>query len=190
MPALPSRCDSDNAPHLHPHHSLRFHTSAMYNPYAPAAHSRYTSYTTLNPPYYSSFPPLTMLILAWCTPDMPPTLPPISALITPYASTPPPRLQDIPPTPPSTLLMPSPTHLILMLSQFPPDMPLMLLPHWPNPQPHLPSLHPCNALKMRLQCLPHLRPHHSLCFCTPATYNPYAPAVPSIYASNATLNPP
>ncbi|MBW0513235.1 hypothetical protein O181_052950 [Austropuccinia psidii MF-1] len=28
----------------------------------------------------------------------------------------------------------------------------MLLPHQPNPQRHLPSLHSCNALKMRLQC--------------------------------------
>ncbi|MBW0479723.1 hypothetical protein O181_019438 [Austropuccinia psidii MF-1] len=31
-------------------------------------------------------------------------------------------------------------------------MPPMLLPHWPNPQRHLPSLCSCNALKMRIQC--------------------------------------
>ncbi|MBW0478893.1 hypothetical protein O181_018608 [Austropuccinia psidii MF-1] len=43
---------------------------------------------------------------------------------------------------------------ILMLSQFPPDMPLMLLPHQPNPQHHLPSLRSCNTLNMRLQFSP------------------------------------
>ncbi|MBW0562613.1 hypothetical protein O181_102328 [Austropuccinia psidii MF-1] len=64
------------------------------------------------PPYSSSSLPLTMLTLAWCPPDMPPTLPPISALITPYTSTPPPRPQDIPPTP-------SPTHLILFTNYHP-----------------------------------------------------------------------
>ncbi|MBW0480533.1 hypothetical protein O181_020248 [Austropuccinia psidii MF-1] len=89
-------------------------------------------------------------MLLQCPPNMPLMLPPISALITPYASTPlpltihmlPRHPQDIPPTLPSTLLM---------LSQCPPDMCPMLLPHQPNPQCHLPSLCSCNTLKMRLQ---------------------------------------
>ncbi|MBW0525494.1 hypothetical protein O181_065209 [Austropuccinia psidii MF-1] len=113
-----------------------------------------------------------MLTCPHCPLDVTPTLPPISSLITPYASTPPPLLrrpQDIPPLPPSTLLTPSPIHLILTLLQFPPDMPPMLLPHQPNPQCHLSSLCSCNALKMRLQFSAYLRPHHSLCFCTPAS---------------------
>ncbi|MBW0532496.1 hypothetical protein O181_072211 [Austropuccinia psidii MF-1] len=37
---------------------------------------------------------------------------------------------------------------------------------------------------------PHLCPHQSLCFHTPAPYHPYAPEAPSIYASNATVTPP
>ncbi|MBW0549860.1 hypothetical protein O181_089575 [Austropuccinia psidii MF-1] len=56
-----------------------------------------------------------------CSEDVTPTLPPISALTTPYASTPQPLNlltlrwcpQDMPLTPPLPLLMPSPTHLIL-----------------------------------------------------------------------------
>ncbi|MBW0480534.1 hypothetical protein O181_020249 [Austropuccinia psidii MF-1] len=48
---MPSRCDSNTAPHLRPHHSLCIHTPATYNSYASAELSRYTSYTTLNPPY-------------------------------------------------------------------------------------------------------------------------------------------
>ncbi|MBW0479842.1 hypothetical protein O181_019557 [Austropuccinia psidii MF-1] len=43
-PAPPSRSDSDTAPHLLPHHSLRFHT-----------------------------PTLTIYMLTWFPPDMPPT---------------------------------------------------------------------------------------------------------------------
>ncbi|MBW0574054.1 hypothetical protein O181_113769 [Austropuccinia psidii MF-1] len=41
-PALPSRSDSDTAPHLRPHHSLCFHT-----------------------------PTLSIFMLTWCPPDMP-----------------------------------------------------------------------------------------------------------------------
>ncbi|MBW0476770.1 hypothetical protein O181_016485 [Austropuccinia psidii MF-1] len=37
---------------------------------------------------------------------------------------------------------------------------------------------------------PHLFPHQSLGFHTPAAHNPYAPAAPSRYTSYATLNPP
>ncbi|MBW0460901.1 hypothetical protein O181_000616 [Austropuccinia psidii MF-1] len=58
---------------------------------------------------------------------------------------------------------------ILTLSQCPPNIPPTLLLHRPNPQCHLPSLHSCNALKMRLQCRPHLCPHHSLLFHNPAS---------------------
>ncbi|MBW0559472.1 hypothetical protein O181_099187 [Austropuccinia psidii MF-1] len=140
MPAPPSRCDSDNAPQLRPH-------------YAPAAPSRYTSYT-------SSSPMLTMLMLAWCPCNMPLTLPPICALITPYASTPPMltihmllrRPQDIPPTLPSTLLMPSPTCLIFFADYHPYALAVS-------------SRHASNAS-------PHLCPHHSLRFHTPAAHNP------------------
>ncbi|MBW0575429.1 hypothetical protein O181_115144 [Austropuccinia psidii MF-1] len=103
----------------------------------------------------SSSPPLTRLMLALRPPDMPPTLPPISTLITPYASTPR-RSQSIcsrgalsPPYASSSSAI-----TILMLSQCPPKMPPMLLPHLPNLQRHLPSLNSCNTLKMRLQCPP------------------------------------
>ncbi|MBW0586063.1 hypothetical protein O181_125778 [Austropuccinia psidii MF-1] len=92
-----------------PHHSLHFHTPAAHNPYAPAGPSRYTCYATL------SHPPITILMLLKYPPDMPPTLlphrpnpqfhlrslrscnavkmrlqcrPTISALTTPYTSTP------------------------------------------------------------------------------------------------------
>ncbi|MBW0528893.1 hypothetical protein O181_068608 [Austropuccinia psidii MF-1] len=68
----------------------------------------------------------------------------------------------------------------------PPDKPLTLLPHQPNPQPHLPSLCSSKAPKIRLQCCP----HHSLRSHTPAAYNPYATAAPSRYASETALNPP
>ncbi|MBW0485315.1 hypothetical protein O181_025030 [Austropuccinia psidii MF-1] len=47
-------CYASSSPlllHLCPHQSLRFCTPATYNPYTPAAPSRYTSYATLNPPY-------------------------------------------------------------------------------------------------------------------------------------------
>ncbi|MBW0494524.1 hypothetical protein O181_034239 [Austropuccinia psidii MF-1] len=125
--AVASQHASNTSPHIHPHHSLCSHTPA------PA-----------------------------CPPEMPPMLPPISALITTYASTPLPLTihmllwspQDISPMPLSTLLTPPTTCLILTLSQFPPNMPLTLLPHRPNPQCHLPSLCSCNTLKMRLQCPP------------------------------------
>ncbi|MBW0510966.1 hypothetical protein O181_050681 [Austropuccinia psidii MF-1] len=111
MPAPPSRCDCETA----------LITPYPYNPYAPTVPSRYTSYAALNPCYSSSSLPLTILMLAWCPPDMPPTLPPISALITPYASTSPPltmhmlprRPQDIPLTPPSS------TRLILFTDYHP-----------------------------------------------------------------------
>ncbi|MBW0528557.1 hypothetical protein O181_068272 [Austropuccinia psidii MF-1] len=74
-------------------------------------------------------------------------------------------------------------------------MPPMLLPHRPNPQRHLPSLHSCNTLKMRLQCFPPSPPSPLLklphpCLNFSASYNPAAPAPPSRYASDTALNPP
>ncbi|MBW0555500.1 hypothetical protein O181_095215 [Austropuccinia psidii MF-1] len=54
--------------------------------------------------------------------------------------------------PPYTLSNPPIT--ILTILQYPPGMPPTLLPHWPNPQFHLWSLHSCNILKMRLKCRP------------------------------------
>ncbi|MBW0503504.1 hypothetical protein O181_043219 [Austropuccinia psidii MF-1] len=41
----------DASPQSLPHQSLRFRTPAAYNPYAPAAPSRYASKASLNPPY-------------------------------------------------------------------------------------------------------------------------------------------
>ncbi|MBW0558269.1 hypothetical protein O181_097984 [Austropuccinia psidii MF-1] len=155
--SVSSKHASNASHHLHPHHSLRFHTPATHHTYTP------------------------------CPPNIPPTLPPISALITPYASTPPPLLRRPQPSlclhPPTLSSLPI---TILMLLQCPPNMPPMLLPHQPNPQRHLPSLHSQNETTIPL----HLRPHHSLHFHTPAAYNPYPPAVPSRYASDASLNPP
>ncbi|MBW0479130.1 hypothetical protein O181_018845 [Austropuccinia psidii MF-1] len=49
----------------HPHNSLRFRPPASCNPYAPAEPSRYASDTTLNPPYASTPPPLTILTLPY-----------------------------------------------------------------------------------------------------------------------------
>ncbi|MBW0471961.1 hypothetical protein O181_011676 [Austropuccinia psidii MF-1] len=77
-----------------------------------------------------------------------------------------------------------------MLACCPPDMPLRPPSHQPNPPFCLPSLCSCSPLKIRLQCHPHLCPHHFLRFSTPAAYNPYAPTRPSIYAYDTTLNPP
>ncbi|MBW0517945.1 hypothetical protein O181_057660 [Austropuccinia psidii MF-1] len=74
-----------------------------------------------------------------CPQDVTPTLPPISTLSTPYASSHlplnmlrlPRRPQDMPLTLPLPLLMPSPTHLIfsstcIVPSQHAPDASLML----------------------------------------------------------------
>ncbi|MBW0581504.1 hypothetical protein O181_121219 [Austropuccinia psidii MF-1] len=54
-----------------PHPRLIF--SLACNPYAPAGPSSYASDATLTPPYASSHPPLTILTLVECLPDMPPT---------------------------------------------------------------------------------------------------------------------
>ncbi|MBW0490437.1 hypothetical protein O181_030152 [Austropuccinia psidii MF-1] len=66
--------------------------------------------------------------------------------------------------------------------------------HRHNPQHHLPSLSSCSSLKMRLQFHPLslpspllTLPHPCLIFST--AYNPYAPAAPSRYTSDAALNP-
>ncbi|MBW0472676.1 hypothetical protein O181_012391 [Austropuccinia psidii MF-1] len=59
---MPSRCDSDTAPHIRPPHSLRFHTPASFHANAPMAPSRYASDTALLPPASSSLP-LTILRL-------------------------------------------------------------------------------------------------------------------------------
>ncbi|MBW0542542.1 hypothetical protein O181_082257 [Austropuccinia psidii MF-1] len=160
------------------------HASTTHHTYTPVAPSRYTSYTTLNPPYASSSLPITILMILQCPPNMPPTLPPISTLITPYAS--PPPLLPQRPQPSLCLLPPTSSSLpitILMLLKCPPNMPPTLLPHQLNPQHHLPSLHSQDETKMP----PHLCPHHSH---TPAAYNPCVPEVPSRYASETALNPP
>ncbi|MBW0478225.1 hypothetical protein O181_017940 [Austropuccinia psidii MF-1] len=78
--------------------------------------------------------------------DVTPTLPPISELTTPYAST------------------PQPLNM-LMLMRHPQDMPLPPPSYWRNPQHHLPSLCSCSALKMTLQFCP----HYSSCFRTTAS---------------------
>ncbi|MBW0482306.1 hypothetical protein O181_022021 [Austropuccinia psidii MF-1] len=44
--------------------------------------------------------------------------------------------------------------------------------HWPNPQGCICSLCSSSPLKMRLQRLPHLCPHHPLCFRTPTLSSP------------------
>ncbi|MBW0506834.1 hypothetical protein O181_046549 [Austropuccinia psidii MF-1] len=100
----------------------------------------------------------------------------------------------MPPTPTSTLLMPYPPRLLPSLCSWCPlVMPSMLLPHWPNPQCHLPSLFSCNALKLRLQCHPPSPPSPFLMLLHPflifsAAYNLYAPVAPSKYSSGTTLN--
>ncbi|MBW0468797.1 hypothetical protein O181_008512 [Austropuccinia psidii MF-1] len=50
--------------------------------------------------------------------------------------------------PPYTFSHPPLTTLVLL--ECPPDIPLTLLPHRPNPQHRLPSLGSCSTLKMRL----------------------------------------
>ncbi|MBW0529075.1 hypothetical protein O181_068790 [Austropuccinia psidii MF-1] len=71
---------------------------------------------------------LSMLTSPHPPPDETPTLPPISALTTPYAYAPPPQLtiltllrgpQFMPPTPPSTPLTPPRTRLILSAAYHP-----------------------------------------------------------------------
>ncbi|MBW0582845.1 hypothetical protein O181_122560 [Austropuccinia psidii MF-1] len=79
--------------------------------------------------------------------------------------------------------------------QCPPYMPPTPPSHWPNPQGRLRSLHSCSFLKMRLQCCPPSLPSPPLMLLNPhlifsTAYNSYAPSAPSIYASDATLNPP
>ncbi|MBW0481593.1 hypothetical protein O181_021308 [Austropuccinia psidii MF-1] len=74
-------------------------------------------------------------------------------------------------------------------------MPLTPPSHHPNPQFHLPSLSSCSTLKMTLKCHPPSPPSPLLtlphpCLVFSAAYNLYSPAGPSIYASEATLNPP
>ncbi|MBW0572732.1 hypothetical protein O181_112447 [Austropuccinia psidii MF-1] len=61
-----------------------------------------------------------------------------------------------------------------LCSQCPPDMPLTPPSHWPDP--YAPAA-------------PHLHPYHPHLFFS-AAYNSYAPAAPSRYASDPTLNPP
>ncbi|MBW0511179.1 hypothetical protein O181_050894 [Austropuccinia psidii MF-1] len=182
MPALPSRCDSDNAPHLCPH-------------YAPAAPSRYTSYA-------SSSPLLTMLMLAWCPPNMPLTLPPhlpphhslcfhTSAAHNPYAPTAPSRYTSYAALNPPYAFshLPNPLfHLtslrscsvLLTCLQFcPPYLPssLLMLPHPLCSQ----SIHSCGTLKIYLlRC-----PQPSLRLILFTNYHPYAPTVSSQHASNA-----
>ncbi|MBW0507035.1 hypothetical protein O181_046750 [Austropuccinia psidii MF-1] len=116
------------------------------------------------------------------------------------------RLRHCPPSLPSPLLTLLHPHLICSLaynpytasgpssyaskaalsppyaSSHPLNMPPMLLTiltlavpsHWPDP--YVPAA-------------PHLHPHHPCLFFS-AAYNSYAPAAPSRYASDATLNPP
>ncbi|MBW0540781.1 hypothetical protein O181_080496 [Austropuccinia psidii MF-1] len=80
-----------------------------YDPYTPAVPSRYASDTALNSPNL-----LCQLPSLRSQDEI--TMPPISALTTPYASAPllltiltlPSHPQDMPPTPPSTPLTPNP----------------------------------------------------------------------------------
>ncbi|MBW0484744.1 hypothetical protein O181_024459 [Austropuccinia psidii MF-1] len=114
-----------------------------------------------------------------CPPDVTPTLPsplPPNMLMLPR------HPQDMPLILPLPLLMPYPTHFLPFLC---------LRSSLNHAQSSLPlTILMLVNLKIRLQCHPHLCPHHSLCFRTPAAYNPYAPVAPSRYVSNAALNPP
>ncbi|MBW0571971.1 hypothetical protein O181_111686 [Austropuccinia psidii MF-1] len=83
-------------PHLHPHHSLRFHTPTDYHPYAhivPSQHSSntaYNPYTPVVPSRHASnarYHPYTC-----CPQDETTMLPPTSGLTTPYSATPLPYL--------------------------------------------------------------------------------------------------
>ncbi|MBW0554719.1 hypothetical protein O181_094434, partial [Austropuccinia psidii MF-1] len=166
---------------------------------APAPPSRCDSNTALNTPYASTPPLLTVLMLPWCPQDIPPM--PLSTLLMPrptrlmlsaayhayachaYAPvvcsrrhsnytppflpsplpltilTLPQRPQDISPTWASTVLEPPPTFLILSAAY------------------HAYSRHAyAPTARSRI---------HSLCFHTPAAYNPYTPMAPS-----ALLTPP
>ncbi|MBW0566401.1 hypothetical protein O181_106116 [Austropuccinia psidii MF-1] len=116
-----------NPPYASSHSPLTMLMLHTYAPAAcsrtPAAPSRYASDVALNPPYAFSHPPNPLC----CLPSLfscsalkmrLQCLLPISALTTPYASAPLlltilmlPRLpQDMPPTPPSTLVTPNPLH--------------------------------------------------------------------------------
>ncbi|MBW0496340.1 hypothetical protein O181_036055 [Austropuccinia psidii MF-1] len=134
--------------------------------------------------------------------DVTPTIPPISALSTPYASTSlwlkifmlPPKPQDIPPTLPSTLVMPPPTSLILCAayhayasvvpsshasdaapansySSAPLPLKILMLLRFPQDIPLTP---PSNLLTPSPTCL-----------ILAASYHPYALAVSRQHASNA-----
>ncbi|MBW0534705.1 hypothetical protein O181_074420 [Austropuccinia psidii MF-1] len=107
-------------PTLPPHHSLR-------------SRGDLKIYLLCLPQPSFSSPPLTMLMLAWCPPNMPPLLPHISphhslcfhtpATHNPYA-----------PVAPSTLLMPSTTCLILFANYHPYTL-VVSSPHASNTAP-------------------------------------------------------
>ncbi|MBW0590808.1 hypothetical protein O181_130523 [Austropuccinia psidii MF-1] len=90
---------------LHPH--LIF--SLAYNPCAPAGPSSYASNAALTHPYASLHPPLTILTLVECLPDMSPTTLTILTL-----------MECLPNMPPTLLT-------ILTRMECLPDMPLTLL---------------------------------------------------------------
>ncbi|MBW0578953.1 hypothetical protein O181_118668 [Austropuccinia psidii MF-1] len=136
MPTLPSRCDSDTAPHLRPHHSL-------------CSSSALKIYLLCGPQ------PSLFLIL--------------SAYYHPYAlAVSSGQASNAAPTPPT----------ILMLLQCSQDKTTILPPHL---RPHH-SLHFCTpaSSSLPLTILALLRfPQPSSCLLPPTNYNPYALAVSS-----------
>ncbi|MBW0510674.1 hypothetical protein O181_050389 [Austropuccinia psidii MF-1] len=138
-------------PHLRPHHSLRFHTSA------------------------SSSPQLTILRLLWC-PQVMPLTPPSQPLLTILTLVE--CLPDMPSIPLTILIfvecLPNmPTMLLTILTLDMPPMLLTILTLAVPSQHRLTSLCLCSALPTCLQC-----PPHTGLILNPA-YDPYSPAAPS-----------
>ncbi|MBW0477170.1 hypothetical protein O181_016885 [Austropuccinia psidii MF-1] len=107
------------------------------------------------------------------SPDVTPTLPPMSALTTPYASTPA-TYNPYAPTAPSRYT----SNSVINPPYASSHLPLTML-----------TLTYMLMCPQRTQRSDSDTTHQSFCFCTPAAYNPHVPADPSRYASNASLNP-
>ncbi|MBW0488936.1 hypothetical protein O181_028651 [Austropuccinia psidii MF-1] len=141
----------DVTPTLPPHHSLCFNSPSAQNPYAPTPPLRYMSYASVKPPH-----PL-LRLPSLCLNRFP---------------------QDIPPSPPSTLLMPPPTCLILFAayhaytwvvpSQHASDT---APPSPPSSLPTLPYPHCSQSLCSRgaLKIFLLRRPQPSLCLLPPGS---------------------
>ncbi|MBW0490895.1 hypothetical protein O181_030610 [Austropuccinia psidii MF-1] len=110
-------------------------------------------------------------------PDETPTLPPIAALTTPYASAPPPHLL----LGLKSLCCCGALNALLTCLQCPPHTGLILTLLQP-PQNETTMLPPISALTTPYASAPRLFFY--------AAYNYYAPMAPSRYASDTTLNPP